>query len=534
MNKKITTVLIIIVIAIIILIVATPLIKNFAKDNTMKLIDYTADSFKEEASNEDSDNQSNEKNKDEDKIKDEFSNMTIDLQIGQNDISINTDYNNEIYEVGNLYTDTTLDIELKDISKDIKDEIDLIIDGEKINEDSTIELDTLSKDKFIEVKLEYEDLNRKYFVRTLPNSFPDFEIHGQSKQEGDYYSNFYLDGSPYVYKMSNEGDILYYNSSDSEDKNGVTNFAKWDIGDNDRYSFFSRDNDDHIETSGYNYGSFVILDENYEEIDKVRSFPSEKYNIHTDKAETHDFIMIDDGHYMLMNYVLDSPNPEDLTEDLNLESNVLAAYVQEIKDDEVVWEWLSTDYSEFYGNSVENNDYSNSDQYAADYMHINSIFIDPEDSNIIMSFRNQDTVAKIDKKTNEILWRFGGEDDDFNLDKKEKPSRQHHATVTEAGNLLIFDNGNDNEQTRIIEAEIDEENLELNDYKEFQIDDAFTKFTGSVQKLDEENDTFLIGWGLQRENQHALMSEIDFKNNEVITEVIDPEIENDSYRFLKF
>src|SRR5699024_4250526 len=75
--------------------------------------------------------------------------------------------------------------------------------------------------------------------------------------------------------------------------------------------------------------------------------------------------------------------------------------------------------------------------------------------------------------------------------------------------------------------------MELKNYEEFKIDDVFSTFTGSVQKVDEENDVFLIGWGLQRENQHALMSEIDFKNNKVLTEAIEADIENDSYRLMK-
>src|SRR5699024_2023658 len=104
--------------------------------------------------------------------------------------------------------------------------------------------------------------------------------------------------------------------------------------------------------------------------------------------------------------VVDTPNPDDINGDGDMDSKVLAAYIQEIKDDEIVWEWISTDYPEFYKNSVENNDYTNSERYAADYMLINSMFIDPKDSNLNMSFRNQDTVVKVDRETNEILWRL--------------------------------------------------------------------------------------------------------------------------------
>src|SRR5699024_7260376 len=368
------------------------------------------------------------------KINDGFSDNILKLQIGQNEISINTSYDSEIYELENMYTDVPLDIKVKDSTANIVDDINMTIDGQDMNENNTLEVEALDKDKYIKIKLEYDTYNRTYYVQTLPTDFPEFEKHGVSEYEGDYYSNFYLEGDPYIYKMSNEGDILYYNRAEGEDRNGVTNFAKWNIDDKERYSYFSKSNHGYIDIPGYNYGSFIIMDEDYEEVDNVSTIPSEKYDIYTDKAETHDFIMLDDGHYMLMNYVVDTPNPDDINGDVDMDSKVLAAYIQEIKDDEIVWEWISTDYPEFYKNSVENNDYTNSERYAADYMHINSMFIDPKDSNLIMSFRNQDTVVKVDRETNEILWRFGGAADDFNLSNDQKPSRQHHATITEAGN----------------------------------------------------------------------------------------------------
>lgn len=540
-SKKSLIISSIAIILIIVAILITPKLINIAKNNVKLMINYASDSFDLDTINNEDLEKIMDKNQkvenkeiDNNEIKDGFSDNIIDLQIGEEILSINTNYNNEVYELESLHADAPLDIKLKESTTNLNDNINVIINGENIDDKNSIELDSLHKKQHMEIKLEYDDFQRTYLVQTLPSSFPEIEKHGLSKYEGDYYSNLYIDGNPYIYKMSNEGKVLFYKNIKGENKNSVTNFAKWNINKKERYSHFAMDNTENVSGTGYIYGDFVIMDENYKEIDRVHSLPSNDYDILSDKAETHDFLMIDDNHYMLLNYVVDTPNPEDINDDINIDTKVLATYVQEIKDDEVVWEWISTDYNEFYDGSVENNDYKNSEKYAADYMHVNSLFIDPKDDNLIMSFRNQDSVVKIDKETKEIMWTFGGKHDDFGLSEDQKPSRQHHATITEAGNLIIFDNGNINKQTRIIETDLNEEKHKIKDYKEFQIDDAFSKFAGSVQKTDEENDVFLIGWGLERENQHALMSEIDFKNDKIITEVIEGDMENSSYRFLKF
>ena len=54
--------------------------------------------------------------------------------------------------------------------------------------------------------------------------------------------------------------------------------------------------------------------------------------------------------------------------------------MQEVKDGKVIHEYNTVDYPELYAAAKENSDYENSSGYAAkDYVHINSIFIDPKD-----------------------------------------------------------------------------------------------------------------------------------------------------------
>ena len=519
MDKRIFRALIFLLIGVSLLVVVFILInRDTNKSSTVVTDDITAC-----VQEPDSDNL------DHYQIDDELSNKQIEIQFGEEKIIFNTNQNYTVHELDALYSDVPMQVALNDSTHDFSN-MKLSVNGEEIKKGGTqLSIDQLDKNKFLNVTLEYKDYKRNYCIQTLPDDFPEIEKYGISEYGGEYYANFFAPS--YILKMSEEGDILYYKKAENDQTLAL--FTKWKIGEKVRYSYFAERNTGVINRNSYNYGDMIIMDENYKVIDIVHSLPSEKFSVDTNhNLEMHDFIMIDDGHYMLMNYVIDTPDKQDLSDTLKLNSRVFAAYVQEIKDDKIIWEWISTDYPEFYASSIEGNDYSNSDTYAADYMHINSLFIDPRDKNVIMSFRNQDSIVKVDKTTSEILWRFGGKNDDFNLSDYQKTSRQHHATITSNGNLLIFDNGTLNKQTRIIEAKLDETEKRLVDYKEFKIDGAFSEFTGSVQKINEDNDVFIIGWGMNR-TQQPMMSVIDFRNQKVLTEVIEPNMEVDSYRFIR-
>ena len=64
--------------------------------------------------------------------------------------------------------------------------------------------------------------------------------------------------------------------------------------------------------------------------------------------------------------------------------------------------------------------------------------------------------------------------DKFKLNPQQKTSRQHYARQTENGSITVFDNGNENGQTRIVEYTLDEEKLALVSFNEYQIDGDFS------------------------------------------------------------
>ncbi|MFM9970995.1 MAG: aryl-sulfate sulfotransferase [Burkholderiales bacterium] len=86
----------------------------------------------------------------------------------------------------------------------------------------------------------------------------------------------------------------------------------------------------------------------------------------------------------------------------------------------------------------------------ADWTHGNGVVVDPRDGNIIVSFRNQDAVMKIERSSGEILWILGNHEG-WNDSLKKKllrpigelrwPFHGHNPRVTPQGTIVMFDNG---------------------------------------------------------------------------------------------
>ena len=264
----------------------------------------------------------------------------------------------------------------------------------------------------------------------------------------------------------------------------------------------------------------IVMDEKYKVIDIVSC---KKYNNVPEgfPLENHDSIILDDNHYIVSTYFGENVNNIDKKLIGNSTgSRVIAAIIQEIKDGEVLWQWNSTEHPELYNLSQEHNDYKNLQNKWADYIHFNSVTVDPKDNNLICSFRNIDSILKIERYTGNILWMLGGKGDQFGLKEKEKFSRQHYARLLSDGSITLFDNGNKNKKSRILELKIDEVNKKLINYKEFYLNNHFSPACGSVDKIDEKKNVFMVGWGIGDFSSLENATEVDYSSNKKIFELI--------------
>ena len=204
---------------------------------------------------------------------------------------------------------------------------------------------------------------------------------------------------------------------------------------------------------------------------------------------------------------------------------VTACLIQEVNNGKVVFQWDGTSYPELYSSSVENNNFSDSTD-VMDYMHMNSICIDPNDNNIICSFRNLNEIIKINRVTGDIMWRLGGKYSDFPLTPDQDFLRQHYARFTDDNQTLMFlDNGEATLRpySRILEFQLDENQKVVENFTAFNIPDAFIQYAGSVKK---ENGNYFIGGGAAN---YAL--EVNYTTNQVYLRINQS---FSSYRALKY
>lgn len=287
-------------------------------------------------------------------------------------------------------------------------------------------------------------------------------------------------------------------------------FQKWVIDDQVYYSYLSAEGNYETSGSGTEEGYDIICDSNFNEISEAKFLSDGNIDsTDNDKLDVHDFILLGENHYMAISDQLETPTniPDSLHP--SAKTQVVACLIEEVDNGQVIFKWNGADHPEFYEESVENNNFSDSVN-TLDYMHMNSLCIDPNDNNIICSFRNLNEIIKINRTSGAIMWRLGGKRSDFPLTADQQFLRQHYARFTDDGKTLIFvDNGDATLRpySRILEFQLNEDNKTVNSFTAYNIPDKFIQFAGSVKK---ENGYYFIGGG---SGNYAL--QVNYTTNDV-------------------
>ncbi len=233
---------------------------------------------------------------------------------------------------------------------------------------------------------------------------------------------------------------------------------------------------------------YVVLDSSYEEVATFQmknGFPTDSHDIE---------FSADGSHVMMMSY-------EPVQYDLSpwggpADAQVVDAVVQEqnVETGEVTFEWSALDHIPLDESQI---DLSRPDPMGVfDVYHMNSLEYDT-DGNLLISSRSTSTVYKLDENTGEIIWRFGGKNNDFAFDSPEDmPAFQHDARRLPDGTLSVFDNGTqeDPEGSRGASYELDEESLTAELVEELIPESPiFAAFAGSNRQQD--NGDHLITFG---------------------------------------
>jgi len=308
---------------------------------------------------------------------------------------------------------------------------------------------------------------------------------------------------------------------------GAMNFKRWVTNGQVRYTWSEFDPNAYV-IPIINNVCFVnvIADSNLNEIKRVTLLPHN--DILTDKAQgtdLHDFIYLADNHYITLSYYMKMATniPDSLA--AGGSGEVVFPVIQEILNDQVIFQWEGADFPEFYATSIEGNNF-NQTYTPQDYMHLNSMIVDPTDNNLIVSCRNLNQVLKIDRQSGAIVWRLGGKNSDFPITPDQKFLRQHFASLTDNNQtLILFDNGDINERpsSRIVEFQLNQSAKAINGFRIYNIPEPFSQIMGDVQKFGSH---YFIGGGSGR-----YFLDVNYLTGEKYKEI---QIQQQSYRTLRY
>ncbi len=244
-----------------------------------------------------------------------------------------------------------------------------------------------------------------------------------------------------------------------------------------------------VHSAGYGDGEYVLMDERYREVARVRA--GNGY-----QADLHDLVITPQNTALVLIYNPVIANAAMINR--VYDRAVLDAVVQEIDlaTGSVLFEWHSLgnlELSESYLPAPPRT----SDVY--DYVHPNSLALDG-DGNIWMSARHTWGVYKIDRVTGALYWRLGGKRSNFDMGHDTTFSWQHDAQPHGNGVLTVFDNAASapgvasRDRSRGVELHVDEQAMTVSLQADFDNPQgALSLSQGDFQRLP--NGDYLAGWG---------------------------------------
>ncbi len=288
------------------------------------------------------------------------------------------------------------------------------------------------------------------------------------------------------------GEVTFYKATPSI----CFNFKKVEIDGKKRYTYLQASKELGEGISTTLPSKLMVLDENYSQINEISYFTDKENTNNTNyekKLDSHDYLYLSDNHYLLagfeMKTVYDFPSHEKEA------FCVWNCKIQEVLNGEILWEFESIKNPNLYHYCNENTMKIMSHESYLDYMHFNSMQIDPIDGNLLCSFRNIDSIIKLDRKTGKIIWVLGGIGDEFGLTEDQKFSNQHSISFLSNHSILIYDNGCKNKKTRVIVIQLEEQNKTIKEYHSYDLN-IISAWMGSVQAINEEKNTYLVTYGV--------------------------------------
>tara|TARA_Y100001968_G_scaffold310266_1_gene331030 strand:+ start:51 stop:1307 length:1257 start_codon:yes stop_codon:yes gene_type:complete len=234
-------------------------------------------------------------------------------------------------------------------------------------------------------------------------------------------------------------------------------------------------------------------------------------------ADNHDFLALPNGNYILIAYDEQPYAMDTIVAGGDPNAIVEGLIIQELDSNHnLIFEWKSWDH--FH---VTDNTYLNMTSAIIPFIHANAIDID-FDGHILISSRGLDEITKIHRITGEIIWRWGGSQNDFTFINDYPFTHQHSIRSLGENKYILFDNGNYSSQytggnniSRAVEYLLDTNLMTAEKVWEFTHPDSlYCPSISGVQRLENGNTLITFG-NLQSIGKGSIITEVD-ENNQIV------------------
>ncbi len=299
---------------------------------------------------------------------------------------------------------------------------------------------------------------------SLPSDFPLFipSISLPGKSGGKIFID-HNDGRSYLMILNDDGSPFFYRKT----KFPTSGFEPQPGG---KISW----------NEGWPNRFFIVMDSTFTIIDTLTA-------VNGYSTDPHELEILPNGGYFIscfkeipvdMSLIYPGGNPDAL---------VINNSIQEFDENKnLIFEWKGIDNFE-----ITDAIHVNLLGSLIDFMHLNSIAVD-YDNNVIISSRNLCEITKIDRNSGEIIWRLGGNKNQFFFLNDSLPfCYQHDAKPTpgKPNHYTLFDNAKYSyDYSRVVEYYVDTLNMTVKKVWEFIPEQQyFSAHKGSVQRLPNGN-----------------------------------------------
>ena len=251
----------------------------------------------------------------------------------------------------------------------------------------------------------------------FPSDFPQFDILTNNNPTS---GKVFLAAANYLAIINHDGTPVFF----MDYGQAVANFGPQANG---MLTFFERGGQGAVPPH-----RLFVIDDSYTIVDEYAA--ANGYLM-----DFHDFLLLENGHALLMIYDRQPVDMSRIVAHGNPRATVQGLVIQELDASKnLVFQWRSWDHIPI----TDAADDVNLGNSFIDYVHGNAIEVDV-DGNLLLSSRNLDEITKIDRLTGEIIWRFGGKGNQFQMRGAGRFfSHQHDVRRAPNGNITVFDNGN--------------------------------------------------------------------------------------------